>query len=171
MALQAVFSASIAAVQTGANAFKDTFAPNVALQTMLRNGTGANQADILYANARTVASNSNDDIDLAGVLTDAFGATIAAAEIVSVLIINAPATGTANTTDLTIGVGSNPFLGFLGGTSPTIGPIKPGGVFMIGAGNAAGVGTVTAGSADILRIANSTGASATYQIAIVARSA
>ncbi len=89
----------------------------------------------------------------------------------AILIINGPISGSANTTDLTIGLGTNPFLGFLGGTTPTIGPIKPAGMFMIAAGHASGIGTVGAASSDILRIANSSGASATYQIAILARSA
>jgi hypothetical protein len=104
-------------------------------------------------------------------VSDVFGTTITAAELVGLLVINKQIDGTANTTDLTIGAGSNPFLGFLGGTTPTIGPIKPGGVLCIAAPDAAGIGTVTASTADILRIANSSGAAATYQIAILARSA
>ena len=171
MSLKTTVTAGISAVQVGGNAFDDEFKPDVSKIQKLVSGTGANAADLIYANERTVATGANDDIDLAGALSDAFGATIAAAEIVSVLVINGPASGTANTTDLTIGGGSNPFLGFLGGTTPTIGPIKPGGCFMISAGDAAGVGAVTAATADILRITNSSGASATYQIAIVARSA
>ena len=42
---------------------------------------------------------------------------------------------------------------------------------MLFSGDAAGIGAVTAGTGDILRIANSSGASATYQIGIVGRSA
>lgn len=137
----------------------------------LTDGTGVNQADRLFIDQRTVASASNDDLDLAGVLADALGATITFAEIVAIFIINAPKTGNANTTDLTVGLGTNPFVGFLGGTTPTMGPLKPGAFAMIGGGGAAGIGTVGAGSSDILRIANSSGAPATYQIAIVGRSA
>ena len=62
------------------------------------------------------------------------------------------------------------FIGFLAATD-TIGPIKPGGIFMLIAGDLAGIGTVTAGTGDILRIANSSGGTAKYQIAILARSA
>lgn len=171
MALQATITAKIVATQTGGNAFTDKFTPTIEKIQKLTDGTTANKADLIYVDERSVSTSSNDDIDLAGVLTDAFGATITAAEIVSILIINGPISGSANTTNLTIGVGSNPFLGFLGGTTPTIGPIKPGGVFMISAGHADGVGTVGAGSSDILRIANSSGATATYQIAILARTA
>ncbi|MFO1126371.1 MAG: hypothetical protein U1E25_14580 [Methylocystis sp.] len=76
---------------------------------------------------RTVASATNDDIDLAGVLTDALSVTITAAELIALVIINKQKDGTANTTNLTIGNGSDPMIGFLGGTTPTIGPIRPGG--------------------------------------------
>ena len=107
---------------------------------------------------------------LTATIVAALTAKQTAAELVALFIINAPISGTANTTDLTIGAGSNPFIGFLG-AAHTVGPIKPGGMFMIGAGDAAGIGAVTAGTGDILRVANSAGATANYQIGIVARSA
>jgi hypothetical protein len=169
--MQTNIVASIQAVQAGPNDFSGlTFAPLIrqSLETSL--GTGANQADILFADERQVAASSNDDLDLVGVLTNAFGALISAAELVAVLIINAPLSGAANTTNLTIGGGTNPVVGFLGGTTPTIGPIRPGGFVFLGCGDAAGLGVVSAGTGDILRIANSAGATARYQIAIVARS-
>lgn len=136
----------------------------------LAEGTGADQFDIAFLDERTVGDGADDDIDLAGVLADVFGNTITAAELVAIIVMNKPISGT-NTTDLTIGGGSNPFVGFVGGTTPTIGPIKPGGCFFLGAGDAAGIGTVTASTADILRISNSAGAAATYQIGILARTA
>lgn len=161
----------LTATQTGPNDFGGSFTPNMQALLQTANGTGAGQADILFIDERTVASNTADDLDLAGVLASAFGATIAAAELVAVFVINARRSGAANTTNLTIGGGSNPVAGFLGGTTPTIGPIRPGGFVMLGCGHADGLGVVTAGTGDILRIANSSGAAATYQIAILARSA
>lgn len=171
MAVTSIITAKFAGVQSGPNDFGGQFSPTIVSIINLQDGTGSGAADLLFTDERTVASASNDDIDLTGVLMDAFGSAFNAAELVGLIIINGPISGTANTTDLTIGVGTNPFLGFLGGTTPTIGPIKPAGVFMIAAGDAAGIGAVSAGSADILRIANSSGATATYQIGIVARSA
>jgi hypothetical protein len=131
------------------------------------NGTGANQADLAYLAERTVASNTNDDIDLAGVLTDAFGATVAAAELVALVVVNEPLSGTPNTTNLTMGGATN----YVPGFSAALWPISPGGVFEIASPGAAGLATIAAGTADILRIANSSGASATFQICILARSA
>lgn len=172
MALTTNILARLTATQTGGNDFgSDSFSPTIERKFTLADGTAANQADLLFVDQRTVASATNDDIDLAGVLSDAFGSTITNAELVALMVINAPKSGSANTTDLTIGAGSNPVTGFLGGTAPTIGPIKPGGFVMLGSPDAAGLGAVTASTGDILRIANSSGASATYQIAIVGRSA
>ncbi|MFA7308191.1 MAG: hypothetical protein WC026_16135 [Hyphomicrobium sp.] len=131
------------------------------------NGTGANQADIVYLAERTVASATNDDIDLAGVLTDAFGATITAAELVALIVVNEPLSGVANTTNLTLGGAT----AFVPGFSAALWPISPGGVFEIASPGAAGLATITATTADILRVSNSSGASATYQILILARSA
>ena len=170
MAVTATFTAKLSAEHTGPNTFSDEFDPALSKILRLTDGTAANQADLLYAAERSVGSGANDDLDLSGGLTDAFGATITMVEVVGIVIINEAANGTANTTDLTIGAGSNPFVGFLGATD-TIGPIKPGGTFMLFAGDAAGIGTVTAGTGDILRIANSAGATANYQIAILGRSA
>ena len=172
MALTSEILVRLKATQSGANDFgNDSFSPKMQALLQTTDGTTANKADILFVDQRSVASATNDDLDLAGVLADAYGATITAAEVVALFVINAPISGSANTTDLTIGAGSNPFVGFLGGTAPTIGPIKPGGFVMIGAGDAAGIGAVTAATADILRIANSSGAAAVYQIGILARTA
>lgn len=133
-------------------------------------GTTANKCDLIFVDEREVASATNDDLDLAGSLESVLGTAFTPAEIVAIIVVNAPISGDANTTDLTIGGASNAFEGFVS-SSGTIGPIKPGGTFVIGTGDAAGIGTVTAGTGDILRIANSSGATATYQIAILGRSA
>jgi hypothetical protein len=132
----------------------------------LADGTGANQADLVYAAERTVASATNDDIDLAGVLTDAFGATITSAELVALLVINEQADGTANTTNLTLGGAANPVPGF----GSALWPISPGGFFEMVSPGAAGLATVTASTGDLLRVTNSSGATAKYKILLLARS-
>lgn len=173
MPLTSEIALRIRSNQTGSSDFGGpNFMPDFDAIIQLTNGTGANQADILFVDERTVAAASNDDLDLAGVLTSAFGAVIAAAEIVAIAIINKPKTsGSApNTTNLTIGGGTNPIIGWLGGTTPTVGPIRPSGVFLLASPDAAGIAAVTAATGDILRIANSAGAAATYQVLILARS-
>lgn len=168
----ATMLASITATQVGFSDFGGpAFTPEIVHRVNLTNGTGAGQANILWTDQRTVATASNDDLDLSGILIDAIGQTVSAVEIVGIMIVNAPREGAANTTSLTIGAGTNPVTGYLGGTTPTIGPVRPGGFVMFGTGDAGGFGVVTPATGDILRIANSAGASATYQIAILARNA
>jgi hypothetical protein len=130
-------------------------------------GTGAGQCDLAYAAERPVNSASNDDIDLNGVLTGALGNTISAVEIVGLLIINRQKDGTKNTTALTVGGGTNPVTGALSSTV-----IPPGGfVLLYGGDTSAGIFPVVASTADILRIANASGAQNKYQIALLGRSA
>jgi hypothetical protein len=133
----------------------------------LTSGTGANQADIAYLAERTVSSASNDDVDIAGVLSDAFGSTITAAELVAIGFVNQQFDGTANTTNLTPGGSSSGVPGF----TNALWPISPGGVFLIASPGASGLATVTASTGDIIRIANSSGATAKYILAILARTA
>lgn len=174
MSKTASVSISLSASTEGANAFSGGpfWSGAMAAAFGLTDGTTAGKFDRVYMAERAVSASTNDDIDLAGSLTDPLGTTITAAEIVAIMIINAPKdpTDAANVSNLTIGAGSNPFIGFLGATH-TIGPIQPGGVFFIGASDADGIGSVTAGTGDILRIANGAGGTANYQIGILARTA
>lgn len=170
---QIAFGANFAVADIGTSEFGGpSFSANMAAALALVNGTLAGQADLLYAKQRTVASATNDDIDLNGALLGGLSVAVNFVKIVGLILINAPLAGApANTTNLTLGAGTNPFIGFLGGTTPTIGPIRPGGFLMLGCADLSGIGTVTATTADILRIANSSGASNTYQIGIIGRSA
>lgn len=152
--------------QTGSNDFGGPeFKPVLETLIQLTDGVAANQANIAFVDERTLTTGATDSLDLAGVLADAYGATITAAEIVALMIINKPRAGTpVNTTDLTIGGGSN---GVFASAMPFV--LKPGAVLLLAAGDAAGIKTVTAGTADILTIVNGSGASAKYQIAVLAR--
>jgi hypothetical protein len=168
MPLSATVSVGIDFNQSGSADFgPQRFEGKVSTLLQFANGTGANQADILFADERTVASNTNDDLDLAGVLSNAFGQTITAAKVVAVLLINKPllASDPANTTNLTLGGSSNPV------PSLSSGAIGPGGAVLLVDPDAGGLATVTASTGDILRVANSSGAAAKYQILILARSA
>lgn len=144
------------------------------LAVSLLNGVAAGQADIGYIAERSIADGANDDIDLAGVLTTALGQSITVAKIKALLLVNRPRdpADEANTTDLTLGGAANPWLGMFGGVAASrLGPIKPGGFLLIGAADLAGLGTVTAATADVLRVANTAGATANYVFALLAASA
>lgn len=125
-------------------------------------GTGADQAQKVFGGERTLASGVGEDLDLAGVLTDAFGGTIAAAAVKGIAIV----ADKTNTTDLTIGnSGVNAFVGPFGAAAHTL-TIGPGDFFVVTRRSAAGM-AVTAGTGDILRVANAAGAAAKYRIALI----
>lgn len=167
MAVTAKLTAEFSATQTGSNDFGGPeFTPLARKVLKFADGTGANQADILFCDERTIAASGSEDLDLAGELSNAFGATIAAAEVVAILVI----ASASNTNNVVLGDATSP-IPLFGGTNPTF-SVKPGGFFFVAAPNAAGLLTVGAGSTDDLKVANSSsGAGVTYQIAILARSA
>ncbi len=169
MTVSAKLDLSLAVNLKGANAFSAGPFWNGAmlLSQAFSDGTIANKVDRAYMAERTVASAANDDIDLAGVLTDALGVTITAVELVGLLILNKRASGVANTTNLTIGGSTNGVPGFT--TAGHV--VKPGGAFLLMNPDATGIATVTDFTGDILRITNGSGASNTYQIGVLARSA
>lgn len=168
MSVKATLDFSLLLEQSGTSAFGAApyWTSKMELDATLKNGTAANLYDLQYAAERTVLTAANDDIDLAGAISDAMGTTITAAELVAIFIINKAKDGTANTTSLTIGGSTSGVPGF----TTAVATIAPGGWYMIGSPDAAGLATITAATGDILRVTNGAGASNTFQIAILARS-
>lgn len=171
MTVAAKLSAIFEATQAGTNDFGGpNFAVTVQDILPFAMGNGAGQANLLFVDERTIASGANDDLDLNGTaLQTVYGQNIAATQLVACLIVNAPRLITAppNTTNLTIGGGTSPINTFMGGTTPTFGPIRPGGFLFFGCDAVGGMGAIVSGTADILRVANSAGAAATYQVALL----
>lgn len=133
----------------------------------LANGTGANQADRIFSDQRTLAASASEDLDLAGVLTDAFGAAITFARIKGLIISAA----SANTNNLVVGGHATAaFASWVGAAAHTL-TVRPGGLLALTAPDATAY-AVTAGTADILKIANSgAGSSVTYDIVVIGASA
>lgn len=167
MALTSRITLELSASQTGSNDFGGPeFSPLMRKVIDFASGVGANQADLLFVDERTLAASATEDLDLAGVLTDAFGATITMAEVVAIFIF----ADADNTNNVIVGDATAP-VPLFGGTNPTF-SVKPGGFFAVGAPNAAGLLTVGAGATDDLKIANSSsGTGVTYSIAVLGRSA
>ena len=118
-------------------------------------------ADILFKDTRTLAASGTENLDLAGVLADAFGATITAAEIVVIYVKAAD----ANTNNVVIGNVANGFVGPLGATGTYT--VSPGDYYL--AVSRAGW-AVTAATADLLKVTNSAGGTpVTYDVVIVGR--
>jgi hypothetical protein len=129
----------------------------------LTDGSGTNEANRIFHDERTIAASSNDDIDLAGVLIDIFGATLTLARV-KVMIVKSDI-GNANT--LAVGAAaSNTWVGPFGGATHTT-VVRPGGLHVSVAPDATGW-PVTAGTGDQLRIANGgAGSSVTYKIGLI----
>lgn len=127
-------------------------------------GTAAvNQANIFFSDTRQLLASATEDLDLAGVLTDAFGATIAAAEVVAIFV----KAHVTNMNSVIVGAATQPFAGPLGATGTYA--VKPGEYYLAVSRSGWAVG---AGSTDDLKIANSAGGSVVdYDIAIIARTA
>ncbi len=133
----------------------------------LTSGTGLNQADKIWADTRIIAASGTDDLDLAGVLTDAFGASITFARIKAMLIY---AWG-ANTNNVVVGAAaSNQFINWVGAGTHTVN-VRPGGLLLLATPDATAY-AVTAGTGDLLRVANSAGGTGvTYDICLIGSSA
>jgi len=130
----------------------------------LATGTGSGQADVGFVDTdRALASNTSEDFDVANSLTDALGVSVVCAKVKAIMIKAAD----ANTTDLTIGGASAELLAFFAATGDKL-ILKPGDCLL--AYSKAGW-AVAAGTADDLKIANATGATAHFDIAIVGTSA
>jgi hypothetical protein len=136
----------------------------IARALSLLEGTAAtNEANILFSDTRTLAASANEDIDLAGVLTSAFGTAITAAEIVAIYV--AASAGNTNNVNVTRPA-SNGFIGPFLAAGDGVG-VKPGEwVSLVSQSGWA----VTAGTGDLLNIANSAGStSVTYDLIVVGR--
>lgn len=168
MALKLAVMAAISGVYTGANdltSLQQTFDASKKLQ--LATGTGADQADLAFADTRTLSASASETLDLAGGLTNAFGGALTFAEVVAVLIVAAA----GNTNDVVVGgAASNAVTSLFGDATDTV-KIKPGGMFLLAAPGAAAY-AVTAATADLLQVANGgSGTSVSYDVYIVGRTA
>lgn len=124
-------------------------------------GTGANQANRVFHDQRTVGSGANDDLDVAGGLVNAFGETITLTKLKAVYIENTHAT-----LSLRLGAaGTNPISSLFAATNDILIIPAMGSVLLI-APDTTGY-AVTAGSADVLRVANPGGSAVTYKIVLV----
>ncbi|MEV8042458.1 hypothetical protein AB0P02_01255 [Streptomyces griseoluteus] len=164
MLAAAAFAEQSAAIDLGVSRAPQS----LSRQMQLGNGTGAGKADKVFSDRRTIAASANDDLDLAGVLLDAFGATITFARVKGLFI----AAAAANTNNLIVGAAAtNPWAALLGATGTLT--VRPGGFVAVGTGQTDATGyTVTPSTGDMLRVTNGgAGSSVTYDIHIIGASA
>lgn len=133
-----------------------------------KDGSGAGLANRLWTDQRTLAASASEDLDLAGSLADAFGVTQSFARVKALII----AAAASNANNLVVGAASSNAWAALLGATHTL-TIRPGTSVCVFAGGADAIGyVVTAGTGDLLKIANSAGGSTvTYDIAVIGCSA
>lgn len=128
-------------------------------------GVGANQADVLWSDERTVGSGATDSLDVAGALTGLLGGTLTLARVKAIRVRNSNVAGTPNTTNISLTRPATNGVPIFTAAGDAI-PIHPGGSVTIVAPSASGY-VVTPATGDLIDIVNAAGAPATYRIEII----
>lgn len=132
----------------------------------LTSGAGANQADRVFHDRRTLAASATENLDLAGVLVDALGAAFTLARL-KLIYVKALAANTNNVNVIREATNGVPL--FLAAGDGI--PVRPGGAFLWVAPDATGV-PVTGGTGDLLTFTNSAaGSTVTYDVVFIGASA
>ena len=137
----------------------------------LADGVGADQADVLWHDERTIAAAGNDDLDLTDLTSALFSSTVTfgLASVKAVLVVNTETSGPAV---LRVG-GAGAVAGafgapFAGDQDAVVEVPADSGLLLT---NKTTGWPVADGSSDILRIANPGASAVTYRIAILGTSA
>jgi hypothetical protein len=139
------------------------------LNVSLVDGVAAGQADLLFADTRTLAASANEDLDLAGtMLQDPLGADLSFLRVKALLVVAAP----ANVNNVVVGNSATAtWIPLLGATGTVT--LRPGAAFAAFAGAADATGyAVVATTGDLLRVTNSgAGSTVSYDILVIGASA
>lgn len=164
--LTADISLSISGAYTGVN---DLGVPSMPLSirnlAQIASGTASGQADLMFADRRHLAGSATESLDLAGGLTDPFGAALTFAKIKGLFLFSL----TENANNIIVGAAaSNAWAGPFGATTHTV-TVQPGGLLAIVAPKTGWA--VTAGTGDLLKIANAAAGSIDYDLVLIGTSA
>ena len=131
----------------------------------LASGTGADQADMIFSDQRTLTASTTEDLDVSGgALTDAFGTTFTITKVKAIVVCAA----SGNTNDV-VAFGDAASVLILD-TAATTHTIAPGGCFAAFDPTAGGW-AVTDSTGDILQFANSAGGtSVIYDLVVIGTS-
>jgi hypothetical protein len=138
-------------------------------QSVLENGTLANQADLLFADDITIAASGTLDLDLNGSLTSpALGAAVNFLRVRGIIIKAA----VGNTNNVIMGgAPSNGFFGPFQAATERLN-VRPGGTAMLLAPSDSTGWVVTPATGDILRFANSgAGSAVNFELYLIGASA
>lgn len=167
--MKAIFNYSIAkskANKTSARATDDTDALNTAKSLALTFGTGANQADQVYQDRRTLAASASEDLNISGgahggavALTNPLGEAISFTKIKGILIVNESLVGEMRVG----GEATNAFTALFADNSDEL-KVRPDGFFAVGVKEATAYAVA---ANEVLQITNLDGSnSLTYLIII-----
>lgn len=132
---------------------------------VLLSGIGADQADVFYAERKTVAASTTQTTDLSGALLNPFGVVATFAKLKLIALINRSATQT-----LTLQRPAANGVPWLAAAGDAI-PVPPGGFAVVAAPTLGGLAAVTAGTGDLVDVVNPAGGPADYDLIAVGTSA
>lgn len=163
MALVSKISLAIAAALTSAlDVGSAEYNPNFNQNFSWADGTGADQANMIWSDTRTLSASATENLDLAGGLTNAFGATLTFTKVKAVLIV--ASAGNTNSVQVTRPASNGVPLFMAAGDGIAL---TPGAAFSAVFPDANGV-AVTAATGDLLTLTNSAGStSVTYTIIVI----
>ena len=136
----------------------------------LADGTGDDQADLIWHDERTLAAAASENLDLTALATVIFGGTVPInfAKVKAILIVNTSTTAGHELLVGGAGAGQAFATPFNNNVSAKVGVGPDSPLLLV---NKQSGWAVTAGTGDILRVQNSGASAATYRIVIVGTSA
>ncbi len=168
MAVEATVTVSVVGKQSKTGDLGTAKFPfGLSIEQAFADGTGSGQADRVFTDQRTLAGSATEDLDLAAVLADIFGATITTAKIKAIIVRAAVGNNAANNVNVTRPAANGVPLFIAAGDGVSL---APGEVFAWFAPTGAGK-AVTAGTGDLITFTNSAGTNAvTYDVVILGTS-
>ena len=168
MALVSKIVLSINSTLTSALDLTEAAAPHTIKKTIsLATGVALDQADLIFSDQRTLGAGANEDLDLAGVLTDPFGIVMTFVKVKMLYVFAAAANGDYIQVG---GAAATQFVNWVADPTDKVN-VCPGGMLLLATPTLAAY-AVGAGATDFLRITNADGAAAaTYDIVIIGTSA
>ncbi|MCE5200843.1 MAG: hypothetical protein ABFD54_05705 [Armatimonadota bacterium] len=139
----------------------DALSASILSAAALSNGAGSGKVQVQWHDRRTLATTTSEDIDLAGVLSSAFGVVTFTKIKALIIKVNTVTTGYRLEVG---GAAANAFASMFGDVSDTV-KVQADGVLLLYA--PVDGYTVTAGTADILKISNPSGGSVSYDIIVI----
>lgn len=137
-----------------------TLTPIAEILQFVEGTDGIGKLDVLFSDTRTLAGSANEDLDLAGALVDAFGATVTMAELV-LLFVKARSGANPINVSRPASNGVPIFLAAGDGV-----PVQQGEYFLFVSQK--GV-AITPGTGDKINVANSGAGNVTYDVIVLGR--